>query len=86
MTQAFKKDKTAPKIVKKNGIFFKEAEANSASIATKCSKLVVIVFIKKGLPRPKNISREKNPQNILPRAKTISGTAILIGASCACST
>jgi len=67
-------------------MFFKEAEANSASIATKCSKLVVIVFMKNGLPRPRNISREKNPQKILPIAKTIRGIAILIGASCACST
>jgi hypothetical protein len=76
-----RKDKTAPKIVKKNGIFFNEADANSASIATKCSKLVVMVFIKKGLPRPRNISLEKNPQKILPIAKTIKGIAIFIGAS-----
>lgn len=76
-----RKERTAPSSVKKNGIFFKEAEANSASIATKFSKLVVILFMKKGLPRPKNISREKNPQNILPMARTIRGIAILIGAS-----
>lgn len=76
-----KKERTAPKIVKKNGIFLKDADANSASIETKFSKLVVIELIKKGLPRPKNISREKNPQKILPTASTIRGNAILIGAS-----
>jgi hypothetical protein len=76
-----KKEITKPRIVNIKGIFFKSEEINSESIIIKFSKDIIILFTKNGVPRPIIISFEKNPQKILPSDKTISGNAILIGAS-----
>jgi hypothetical protein len=80
-----KKASNAPTIVKIKGIFFNRADANSASIEIKCSKEVVILFEKRGEPKPITMSFERYPQKILPKQSTINGKAILIGASWACS-